>query len=65
MTTGIEVLTVPETGRRLGVCRGTAYKLAREGVIPTLRLGRRVVVPRAALKRMLERPGDREGRAEG
>jgi excisionase family DNA binding protein len=51
-------LTVPEAGELLGICRGTAYKLARDGVLPALRLGRRLVVPRRALDRLLERPQD-------
>lgn len=46
-------LTVEEAGRRLGVGRKLAYRMAREGGIPTLRLGRRIVVPEAALDRLL------------
>jgi len=47
------VVSVPEAGRALGICRCTAYTLARRGVIPTLRLGKRMVVPKAALARLL------------
>ncbi|MGH2904356.1 MAG: helix-turn-helix domain-containing protein [Solirubrobacteraceae bacterium] len=46
-------LTVEETAPILGVGRSTAYVLARSGELPTLRLGRRFVVPVAALRRML------------
>ncbi len=48
------VLDVPEAGRLLKVSRATAYSLAAQGIIPTIRLGKRIVVPRAALLRMLE-----------
>lgn len=37
--------TVPEAGRMLGIGRDAAYRAASEGIIPTLRLGRRLVVP--------------------
>lgn len=46
-------VTVEEVAPILGVGRSTAYILARTGEIPTLRLGRRFVVPVAALRRML------------
>ena len=46
-------ITIPEAGRLLGISRGLAYELARQGTIPTLRLGRRLVVPRAALEQMV------------
>ena len=56
-TTERLTLDVPAAGRLLGVSRVTAYQLAREGKIPTLRLGRRLVVPKVALERMLESAG--------
>jgi len=55
MTACRETVTVAEAGRILGVCRNSAYRLAKQGVIPSLRLGRKVVVPKAALRRMLGR----------
>ncbi len=48
------VLTVEEAGILLGISRPHAYKLVREGQIPIIRLGRRIVVPRPALMRWLE-----------
>ena len=45
--------TVPEVARLLGIGRGLAYELVQQGRLPALRLGRRLVVPRAALTRML------------
>lgn len=42
-------VTVEQAGKVLGISRSTAYELARTGDIPTLRLGRRIVVPVAKL----------------
>ena len=47
-------LTVEEAGRLLGISRNTSYALARSGAIPTIRLGRRLLVPKVAFDRMLE-----------
>lgn len=46
-------LTVEEAAQVLGVSRAHAYELAARGEIPTLRLGRRVLVLREALLRMM------------
>jgi len=43
----------PTAGRALGIGRNTAYESARRGEIPTIRLGHRILVPIAALRRML------------
>jgi excisionase family DNA binding protein len=48
-------LTVEEAARSLGVSRAHAYELAARGEIPTLRLGRRILVPKEALVRMMRR----------
>jgi excisionase family DNA binding protein len=48
--------TVEEAGRLLGICRNSAYRLATEGQLPTIRLGRRLLVPKAALDRLLTTP---------
>ncbi len=45
---------VGDAARILNVSRGAAYAAAREGRLPVLRFGRRMVVPTAALRRMLE-----------
>ena len=52
------VMTVEEAGRQLGVSRPTAYKLAKCKQIPTIRLGRRLVVPKIALMNMLTAAGN-------
>jgi Helix-turn-helix domain len=62
MTTA-KTLSVPEAGRRyFGLGRNASYDAARRGDIPTIKIGRIIRVPVAALERMLERAG---GRAEG
>ncbi len=45
--------TVPEAGEKLGIGKNSAYEAAHTGQIPTIRVGRRLLVPRAALDRML------------
>lgn len=45
--------SVPEAGEILGIGRQTAYELARQGKLPVLRLGRKLLVPKIALERML------------
>lgn len=47
------VLTVEETAEILGCSRSRAYDSANAGEIPTLRLGRKIVVPTARLLAML------------
>jgi excisionase family DNA binding protein len=47
------VLDVPEVARRLGISRSFAYELVAAGEIPSLRLGRRVLVPVHQLRRLL------------
>ena len=48
------VLDVPEAGALLGLTRNGSYDAARRGEIPTIRIGKLLKVPRAALHRMLE-----------
>ena len=51
-------MTVEEAGEALGISRATAYMLANTGRIPAIRISdRRLVVPRAALLKMLDRAG--------
>ncbi len=56
MVTGLERLTVSveEAGHMLGISRASAYKAVREGEIPVIKLGKRGVVPIAAITRMME-----------
>lgn len=47
-------VSVEEAAEMLGVSRGTAYNLVRTGDIPSLRLGRRIVVPLQRLRALIE-----------
>jgi excisionase family DNA binding protein len=56
--------TVEEAARLLGIGRGTAYEAARTGQLPTVPIGRRLLVPRHKLHALLGEP-DTEGVSEG
>jgi excisionase family DNA binding protein len=46
-------VSVEEAGRLLGISRGAAYARAVDGSLPTIRLGKRLLVPKGALQKML------------
>jgi excisionase family DNA binding protein len=50
---GKYIFSVPEAGEIIGISRPSAYLAARSGSLPTVRIGRRLVVPRHALERLL------------
>ena len=50
--------TVVEAAELLGISRTSAYECVRRGEIPSITLGRRVVVSRVALQRLLESTTD-------
>jgi excisionase family DNA binding protein len=47
------VVTLGEAALILRISRGSAYEAAKRKEIPTIRIGRRLLVPLAALERML------------
>lgn len=47
------VMTVEEAGEVLGLSRSASYDAAARGDIPTIRIGRRLLVPTAGLRRLL------------
>ena len=51
-----QTYTVEETGRILGIGRNSAFQGVKAGSIPAIRVGRRLLVPRAALERLLTAP---------
>ena len=64
-------MTVEEAAVQLGVSRSTAYEAVKKGELPTLKVGRRLLVPIAQLRRMLgedhpqeQRPGGNRDAAE-
>ena len=50
-------LSVEETAKVLGIGRNSAYEGVRTGEIPSIRIGKRILVPRLALERILENAG--------
>jgi excisionase family DNA binding protein len=50
-------LTIEEFAKRFRIGRNQAYRAARRGEIPVIRIGRRSVIPRAALDRLLDPKG--------
>jgi excisionase family DNA binding protein len=48
-----QTYTIDEAARILGIGRNAGYLAARSGALPVLRMGKRLLVPRAALERLL------------
>ena len=46
--------TITEAAQLLGISRATAYEAAHRGELPVRLIGRRMLVPRIALLRLLE-----------
>jgi len=46
-------VSVPEMATRLGISRSLAWRIVGEGVIRTVRIGKRVVVPTDAIDKFL------------
>ena len=57
------VLTVEEAARLCRISRGSAYAACRSAQLPAIRIGRRLLVPRARLMAMLAAGGE-EGRKD-
>ena len=47
-------MTVEEAAEQLGISRALGYEAVRRREIPSIKIGRRILIPKAALKRMLE-----------
>jgi excisionase family DNA binding protein len=48
-----QTLTIEEAAALLGIGRNSAYQAVASGQLPVIRIGRRLLVPRAALQRLL------------
>jgi excisionase family DNA binding protein len=57
-------LTVEQAGQTLGICRNAAYSAVKAGEIPSIRIGRRVLVPKVAFERMLAEAGQQPSKPE-
>ncbi len=45
--------TIEEAGKMLGIGRNQSYGAAERGEIPTIRIGKRLLVPKATFDRLL------------
>lgn len=55
-------LTVDEAARCLGIGRNSAYEAIARGEIPAVKIGKRLLIPKVALEKMLS--GDDSKNAE-
>jgi excisionase family DNA binding protein len=49
-------LSIQETAKLLGIGRNLCYARAKTGEIPVIKIGRRLLVPRSALEKLLADP---------
>jgi excisionase family DNA binding protein len=47
--------TVPETARRLGIKRSAAYAYVKAGLLPSIKLGGRLLIPSAAVLALVDK----------
>ncbi len=56
-----KTVSVTQAARQIGIGRNLAYEGIRRGEIPAIKIGKRLLVPVAALERMLAEAGQAEG----
>ena len=49
--------TIPEVAKMLGISRNFAYELVKQKQLPVVKFGKRLLIPRVALEKMLEKEG--------
>ena len=54
------VMTVDEAAEFLRISRPSAYLAVKNGDIPIIRIGRRILIPVVAISKMLENAGSKE-----
>jgi excisionase family DNA binding protein len=52
-----QTMSIDEAAKLLGIGRNNAYEAAHRGEIPTIRIGKRILVLREPLRRMLTGQG--------
>jgi len=57
MNTLEDTITVEQAAKRLKIGRNTAYEAVKRAEIPSIRIGRRILVPIKALNNWLENGG--------
>ena len=55
-----QFISVREFTKRHGLSRNLVYEQLHKGVLPSVRLGGRILIPVDALQQMMERQGPRE-----
>jgi len=50
-------MQIDRVAKAVGISRAAAYEAVKTGDIPSIRIGRRIVVPTAAVRRMLQLDG--------
>jgi excisionase family DNA binding protein len=50
------ILSVDEVSKLLKLSRTSCYEAVRRGDIPSIRIGRRILIPRDAFEKMLHEP---------
>jgi len=48
------VISVEEARKLLGLSRGLMYQAVNSGQVPSVRIGRRILIPRVLLEQMLK-----------
>ena len=48
-------ITVPEAAKMLGISRNFAYELVKRHKLPVRKFGKRLLIPRVAFEKMLEK----------
>jgi excisionase family DNA binding protein len=54
-------VSVPEAAKMLGISRNFAYELIRQGKLPYVKFGKRILIPKTALEKMLAQGVNHEG----
>ena len=52
--------TVVEAATLLGIGRNSAYEAIKAGILPSVQIGKRILIPRAALEQFLLKAGQPE-----
>ncbi len=53
------VLSVSQCAKILQISRGSAYQGVLQGSIPHIKIGRRILIPKRALEKLLDSNGER------
>ena len=49
-----KTMKVEEAAAQLGISRNAAYEAVRRGEIPAVKIGKRILVPKVAIDRMIQ-----------